>query len=306
MKATQNGLRTKPSALSSRQSHYRPELTLVCSPLRGPLTSALTPSGSDATRICALEYRSHSSMPSAPFHGTDRSCYTPARWRCALAILMVLTSHSRSDDGEETGLRAEDFADPYYILADAGHEVVLTSPAGGMPFLRRSAGVPNHSSKSAIRLRSDHVTRSLLADTLELSQVFAEDFEGAYYAAGPGVLFDLPASLPCRTLTQSLVERAVPLCFVGEGTCLLIHTILSDGTRLVEGRLVTGLTITEQTSISGHVLGTALLEDEFRRLAGDYSCSKPWTSHVCVDGLLVTGQNWMSGPEAARRLLRLV
>lgn len=219
---------------------------------------------------------------------------------------MVLTSHNQSDGGEETGLYAEDFADPYYTFADAGLEVVLTSPAGGMPPVRRASRAPHLPSQSAVRLRSDHVTRNLLADTLELSQVFAEDFQGAYYAAGPGALFDLATSLPCRTLTLGLAERGVPLCFVGEATCLLPHLTLEDGTRLIEGKQVTGITTAEQRSISGQVSEMALVEDEFRRLAGGYSCSKPGTPHVCTDGLLITGQNWMSGPEAATRLLGLV
>jgi putative intracellular protease/amidase len=216
---------------------------------------------------------------------------------------MVLTSHNQSDGGEETGLHAEDFADPYYIFADAGYDVVLTSPAGGMPPVRRGSRALHLPSQSAVRLRSDHVTRNLLADTLELSQVFAEDFQGAYYAAGPGALFDLATSLPCRALTLGLVERGVPICFVGEATCLLPHMTLADGTRLIEGKLVTGMTTTEQSSISGQVSEIALVEDEFRRVAGAYSCSRPWTPHVCTDGLLITGQNWMSGPEAATRLL---
>ena len=172
-----------------------------------------------------------------------------------------------------------------------------------MPPVRRASRALHLPSQAAVRLRSDHVTRNLLADTLELSQVFAEDFQGAYYAAGPGALFDLATSLPCRTLTLGLAERGVPLCFVGEATCLLPHMTLADGTRLIEGKLVTGMTTTEQSSISGQVSEIALVEDEFRRLAGAYSCSRPWTPHVCTDGLLITGQNWMSGPEAATRLL---
>jgi len=223
-----------------------------------------------------------------------------------LAILMVLTSHSHSDDGEETGLRIEDFADPYYVFADAGYDVVLTSPAGGTLSLRRSGGAPNLSSNSAVRLRSDRVARDLLADTIELSKVYAEDFQGAYYAAGPGVLFDLANNLRCRALTRGFAEGGAPLCFVGEATCLLLHTTLSDGTRLIEGKSVTGIAAAEQTSISGGLSGMALLEDEFRRLAARYSCSNPWTPNVCMDGLLVTGQNWMSGLEAARGLLGLV
>ena len=44
---------------------------------------------------------------------------------------MVLTSHIElGDTGEKTGFWVEEFAAPYYVLADAGAEIVVASPAG--------------------------------------------------------------------------------------------------------------------------------------------------------------------------------
>ena len=44
-------------------------------------------------------------------------------------ILMILTSHNQlGDTGRKTGFWLEEFAAPYYVFCDAGHDVTLASP----------------------------------------------------------------------------------------------------------------------------------------------------------------------------------
>ena len=51
-----------------------------------------------------------------------------------MKVLIVLTSHGElGDTGKKTGFWVEEFAAPYYELADTGAEVVLASPKGGLP-----------------------------------------------------------------------------------------------------------------------------------------------------------------------------
>ena len=43
-------------------------------------------------------------------------------------ILMILTSHNQlGDTGRKTGFWLEEFAAPYYVFCDAGHDVTLAS-----------------------------------------------------------------------------------------------------------------------------------------------------------------------------------
>ena len=51
-----------------------------------------------------------------------------------MKVLIVLTSHSElGDTGKKTGFWVEEFAAPYYVLADAGVELTIASPKGGQP-----------------------------------------------------------------------------------------------------------------------------------------------------------------------------
>lgn len=50
-----------------------------------------------------------------------------------MKILMVLTSHDQlGDTGRKTGFWLEELAAPYYAFKDAGAEITLASPKGGI------------------------------------------------------------------------------------------------------------------------------------------------------------------------------
>jgi len=60
-----------------------------------------------------------------------------------MKVLMVLTSHDQlGDTGKKTGFWLEEFAAPYYVLKDAGHEITLASPKGGQPPLDPKSDEP--------------------------------------------------------------------------------------------------------------------------------------------------------------------
>ena len=45
-----------------------------------------------------------------------------------MKVLIVLTSHSAlGNTGEKTGFWIEEFATPYYVLADAGADITIAS-----------------------------------------------------------------------------------------------------------------------------------------------------------------------------------
>ena len=47
-------------------------------------------------------------------------------------ILFIVTSHAQlGDTGDRTGIWLEEVTTPYYVLTDAGHQVVFASPKGG-------------------------------------------------------------------------------------------------------------------------------------------------------------------------------
>ena len=73
-----------------------------------------------------------------------------------MKILMVLTSHDElGDTGDKTGVWLEEFAAPYYVLKDAGHDITLASPAGGKPPLDPKSDEPDAQTAATERYKKD-------------------------------------------------------------------------------------------------------------------------------------------------------
>ena len=68
-------------------------------------------------------------------------------------ILMVLTSHDQlGDTDRKTGFWLEEFAAPYYVFGDAGHEITLASPKGGQPPVDPTSALPQMQTLSLIHI----------------------------------------------------------------------------------------------------------------------------------------------------------
>ena len=86
-------------------------------------------------------------------------------------ILMILTSHDQlGDTGRKTGFWLEEFASPYYVFTDAGHEVTLASPRGGQPPIDPTSSQPEMQTEATRRFDQDEEAKAALAHTTPLAQ----------------------------------------------------------------------------------------------------------------------------------------
>ena len=86
-----------------------------------------------------------------------------------MKILIVLTSHSAlGNTGEKTGFWVEEFANPYYFLADTGAEITIASPKGGQPPIDPKSAEPGAQTGATKRFDADKELQQLLANTKNL------------------------------------------------------------------------------------------------------------------------------------------
>lgn len=222
-------------------------------------------------------------------------------------ILIVLTSHDRlGDTGHKTGFWLEEFAAPYYVFKDAGAVITLASPAGGQPPLDPKSDEAGAQTAATERFRKDPEAQKQLAATVPLASVDAADFDAVFYPGGHGPLWDLAKDAASITLIESVMRAGKPLGLVCHAPAALIRTRAANGQPLVAGRKVTGFSNSEEAAVGLTNVVPFLIEDEFRRLGGDYTKAADWQSHVETDGRLVTGQNPASSEGAAKALLALL
>ena len=219
-------------------------------------------------------------------------------------ILMVLTSHDQlGDTGKKTGFWLEEFAGPYYVLKDAGHALTLASPKGGQPPLDPKSDEPDAQTDATRRFKADPDAQQLLAATHKLGEIDASTFDGVFYPGGHGPLWDLAEDPQSRALIEGTLADGKPVALVCHAPAVLKNVTAPDGSPLVKGRKVTGFTNEEEEAVGLTDVVPFLIEDEFKRLGGNYSKGAAFQPYVQRDGLLITGQNPASSEPAAEALL---
>jgi putative intracellular protease/amidase len=221
-----------------------------------------------------------------------------------MKILMVLTSHDQlGDTGRKTGFWLEELAAPYYAFRDAGAEVVLASPKGGLPPLDPKSNEPSFQTDLTRRFEADSAANAQLATTRRLDGVSQAEFDTVFYPGGHGPLWDLAEDKNSIGLIESFLAAAKPVALVCHAPGVLRHVRTPDGTPLVEGKKVTGFANTEEEGVGLTKIVPFLVEDELKALGGLYSKGPDWAPYVVSDGLLITGQNPASSGSAAKILL---
>ncbi|MES2448504.1 MAG: type 1 glutamine amidotransferase domain-containing protein [Bacteroidota bacterium] len=224
-----------------------------------------------------------------------------------MKVLIILTSHSElGNTGKKTGFWIEEFAAPYYVLADAGAEITLASPKGGQPPIDPKSDEPDAQTEATKRFKADADLKEKLSQTVKLSEINAKDFDAVFYPGGHGPLWDLANDEKSISLIQEFIGSNKPVALVCHAPGALIKVKNADGEPLVKGKEVTGFSNTEEDAVQLTDVVPFLLEDEFKKLGGNYTKGPDWGSYVKKDGLLITGQNPASSEEAAKVLLDLL
>ena len=224
-----------------------------------------------------------------------------------MRILIVLTSHGDlGNTGEKTGFWVEEFAAPYYVLADAGIELTISSPKGGQPPVDPKSEAPEAQTAATKRFYSDYELIDKVAHTVKLSDVNEADYDAVFYPGGHGPLWDLSTDVQSIALIENFYKHNKPVALVCHAPSALIHVKAPNGEPLVKDKEVTGFSNSEEEAVKLTKIVPFLLEDELKKLGGNYSSGPDWGVYIKTDGLLITGQNPASSEAAAKKLLEVL
>lgn len=219
---------------------------------------------------------------------------------------MVLTSHSElGDTGKKTGFWIEEFAAPYYVLADAGVDVTVASPKGKQPPIDPASTTDDAQTEATKRFYADKELQEKLAHSVKLEDIDSEDYDAVFYPGGHGPLWDLANDLKSISLIEEFNEQKKPMAFVCHAPGVLAN-VEDHKEPLVRGKNVTGFTNSEEEAVGLTNVVPFLVEDKLNQLGANYSKAGDWDSYVLVDGRLITGQNPASSEKAAKELLKML
>ena len=223
----------------------------------------------------------------------------PSLERCASMakkVVIVLTAASELPlkDGSKhpTGFWAEEFIVAHRGLTGAGFDVSIATP-GGKPAPVDSASV----SAEAVGEQTAADFRSYLASIdddlrhpVALEALRIEEYSAIVMPGGHGPMVDLAFDEAMgRLLEQADAEGKIiaPFC---HGPAGLLAAKKPDGSFLFAGRRLTVFTDKEENM--GGVQGvTWYVASKLSELGAHLTAGEPFTSHLEIDGNLISGQN---------------
>ncbi|MBJ7413992.1 MAG: type 1 glutamine amidotransferase domain-containing protein [Niveispirillum sp.] len=215
-------------------------------------------------------------------------------------ILFILTSHDRMLNGEPTGVWLEEHAVPYLAFTRAGHQVTVTSIAGG------KVPVDPKSAPTVEQANAWEQAIAALSDTPAFDTLDTDGFDAVYMPGGHGTVFDMPYNKQLHDLLFRFDATGRVIAALCHAPAVFAGMRRPDGTPFIAGRTVAAFTDAEEWAVDGVEKVPFLLETRLKELGAIHHGAPDWTSNVILDGNLVTGQNPQSSAAAATLLLGLL
>ncbi|MCW2983760.1 MAG: hypothetical protein JWR63_1330 [Conexibacter sp.] len=228
------------------------------------------------------------------------------------SVLMVLTGANiwtmKNGAPHPTGFWAEEFIKPHRRFTQAGLQVTVATPGGVTPTVDPiSLSLDyNNNDEAEVADQKAYLAEqaATLSSTLPLEDADPASFDVVFVVGGHGPMQDLavhPAIGPL--LAAMLDDPAKVVASVCHGPASFLSAHREDGTWLFAGRQLTSFTNEEETQATFAGNAPWLLEDRLRLAGAQFHADPPWSTHVVVDGNLVTGQNQVSAEAAAAAVL---
>ena len=224
--------------------------------------------------------------------------------------LVITTSHDTlGDTGDATGVFGSEMTVPYYAFLDAGLQVDIASIKGGeIPVQPWSMFWPLATADDK-RFLEDQTAMNKLAQSIPIAKVNAADYDVIFLAGGWGASYDFAQNERLGHLITEANANGAILGSVCHGALGLVNARNPDGSPLLQGRRVTGVTDLQIEQL-GIKITPLHPETELRAAKAKFEAGTAWrdffATHTVVDGNLVTGQNQNSGYETAHRILELL
>ena len=220
------------------------------------------------------------------------------------SILMVVSGYGKGQGEEAPGYEFDEFAKAYLVFNAHNVNVDVASPLGGP--VEADKYDPNKIFNA--KVLADTTIMAKLNDTLAIGDLDAQNYDAVFIVGGKGAMFDLPKDAGLQQLIAKVYEQDGAVAAVCHGPAALVDVKLSNGTYLVDGKVVNGFTNEEESLFGKKWMPQFefMLEDKLKEAGGKFQSSDIMLSHVAVDERLVTGQNPASTVGVAMALIDML
>lgn len=223
-------------------------------------------------------------------------------------VLIAVTNTAQwGEHDKPTGLWFGELTHFVRAIEGRGHTWELCSPRGGaIPLDPRSLGWM-FMKASDEALRQDASFMAGLQSTCAAADVDASRYDAIFYAGGHGTMWDFPDDPSLQRIAAEIHRAGGYVAAVCHGVAGLLNIERSDGAKLIEGARITGYSDLEELVAGDRRWVPYSLQGALRDRGATFEKALvPFSSHVCVDGRIVTGQNPRSAGGVGEALSRLM
>ncbi|MEA5128676.1 MAG: type 1 glutamine amidotransferase domain-containing protein [Proteiniphilum sp.] len=221
-------------------------------------------------------------------------------------ILIIATNVTTYAGGDlETGLWLSELTHLYHEAKEKGYEVTFASPNGGNVPIDPESLKRFTLDKVSRKYWQNNSFRGLLSNSKSLAEVRNEKFDLVYLAGGHGTMYDFPDDTIMQSIIQNQYESGKMVAAICHGVGGLLNVKLSDGEYLIKNKRITGFNWFEESLANRKKEVPFNLEAGLKKRGSKYGKAFiPMTSHVVVDGNLITGQNPFSSKKMAKVVMK--
>jgi putative intracellular protease/amidase len=225
-----------------------------------------------------------------------------------LMIISAADSLTLADGtSHPTGYWAEEVAASHRVFREAGAAVRIATPGGRVPTvdpvsLDARGGVDETDAKQ-FQTYLDSIAADLRRP-LPLGDVTLGDYDAVFLPGGHGPMADLADDPDLARVLAEADARHLVVAALCHGPAGLLSAVDGSGRFLFAGRRLTTFTDAEELQGGLGENSPYLVESRLRELGAVIEAAPAWSSHVVVDGNLITGQNPQSSVATAERVLQ--
>jgi putative intracellular protease/amidase len=227
-------------------------------------------------------------------------------------VLMVVANPTTSSTtGWPVGFWAAELFHPLYEFTKARYRVTVASPNGGKVEVDALSDPRDESHWSADDLISMGALNTpeivaLLERTSKLADLNLDEYDALVVCGGQGPMFQFRDNKDLQRAIAAFYEAEKPTAALCHGVCALLDVELSDGSRLIEGKTMTGFANVEEDfgdAAVGQPVMPFRIEEEARKRNANYVQAGLFKAFAVRDNQLITGQQQYSGTKVAHLVI---
>lgn len=219
-------------------------------------------------------------------------------------LFIVSNVHFHGDSTLPTGVSFSEIVKAYDTFKNAGYTVDFVSPKGG--------AIPLAYINTSETIHKQYLYNNdfmyAIKHTKTPNQIKPENYLAVHYVGGGNAMYGVSENQDIQHIAMTIYEKHNGIISsVCHGTAGIVNLKTKDGKYLVDGKRISGYPDSYENQTKAYFKEFPfLIQKTIERHGGSFHFAKRNQPHVEVDGRIITGQNHLSSPLVAEKMVELL